>query len=170
VVQEGAEVAGKISVRYDVPVDVETAYAAISGAGWAPAKAAALGDDSRVVSRDVAAGGAVTLVVSRKLPDGIPGFLTRFLPSDGRVTQTDTWGAATEGVRAGTWVADTPGSPAKVNGTMRLEPAGSGCVYVVEGTAKVSIPLVGGKAEGVVVGITEKLTAREADVLRSLVG
>ena len=161
--------AGKFSVRYDVPADVETAYAAISGDGWAPAKAAGTGDDSKVVSRTVGSGDAVTLVVSRKLPDGIPGFLTKFLPADGRVTQTDTWMAAEDGVRAGSWVADTPGSPAKVNGTMRLEPHGSGCQYVVEGTAKVSIPLLGGKAEGVIVGMTEKITAKEADVLRSMV-
>lgn len=161
--------AGKISVKYDLPVDVETAYAAISSEAWATAKAAALKDDSKVVSRDVGDGGAVTLVVSRNLPEGIPGFLTKFLPSDGRVVQTDTWGAASGGVRSGSWVADTPGSPAKVSGTMRLEPSASGCAYVVEGTAKVSIPLIGGKAEGVVVGMTEKLTAKEADVLRSMV-
>jgi hypothetical protein len=162
-------VAGTISVKYDLPVDVETAYAAISGDRWAPAKASVLGDDSKVVSREVGAAGAVTLVVSRKLPDGIPGFLATFLPADGRVIQTDTWGAADGGVRSGTWVADTPGSPAKVSGTMRLEPAGSGCVYVVEGSAKVSIPLIGRKAEGVVVSMTEKLTAKEADVLRAMV-
>jgi hypothetical protein len=52
---------------------------------------------------------------------------------------------------------------------MRLEPAGAGCRYVVEGTVKVSIPLIGGKAEGFAVGMTEKLTAKEAEVLRSLV-
>ena len=162
--------AGKIHVRYDIPADVETAYAAISGDGWAGAKSAALKDDSKTVSRTVTDGGAVTLVVDRALPDGIPGFLTKFLPAGGRVVQTDTWGAAVDGVRKGTWRADTAGSPAKVDGTMRLEPTPSGCVYVVEGTAKVSIPLVGGKAEGVVVGLTEKLTAKEADVLRSMVG
>lgn len=162
--------AGKISVKYDIPADVETAYAAISGDGWAPAKASTLKDDSTVVSRDVSDGGAVTLVVSRKLPDGIPGFLTKFLPADGKVTQTDAWGAASGGVRSGTWAAETPGSPAKVFGTMRLEPKGDkACVYVVEGTVKVSIPLIGGKAEGIVVQMTQKLTAKEAEVLRSLV-
>lgn len=161
--------AGKISVRYDLPADVETAYAAISGEGWASAKAQALQDDSVMVSREVGEGGAVTLVVARNLPDGIPGFLTKFLPADGRVTQTDVWGPASGGVRSGTWRADTPGSPAKVEGTMRLEPTGAGCRYVVEGTVKVSIPLIGGKAEGFVVGMTQKLTAKEADVLRSMV-
>ena len=161
--------AGKINVRYQIPADVETAYAAISGEQWAPTKAEELGDGSEQVSREVGEGGAVTLVVARNLPDGIPGFLTKFLPADGRVKQTDTWGPAKDGVRSGTWKADTPGSPAKVEGTMRLEPAGSGCAYVVEGTAKVSIPLVGGKAEGVVVGMTEKITAKEAEVLRGMV-
>ncbi len=161
--------AGKINVRYDVPADVETAYAAISGDGWAPAKGEALGDGSQVVSRTVGEGGAVTLVVSRNLPDNIPGFLTKFLPSGGKVVQTDTWGPLVDGVRSGTWTTDTAGSPAKVEGTMRLEPSGAGCAYVVQGTAKVSIPLVGGKAEGVVVGLTEKITAKEAEVLRGLV-
>ena len=157
------------SVSYDIPADVETAYAAISSEGWAEAKARSLDDGSKVVSRSVAAGDAVTLVVSRKLPDGIPGFLQKFLPADGRVTQTDTWAAAAEGVRSGTWKADTPGSPVKVGGTMRLEPAGSGCTYVVEGEIKASIPLIGGKAEDVAVGMTKKLTASEADVLRGMV-
>lgn len=160
---------GKIHVRYDLPVDVETAYAAISGDQWAPAKAAALNDGSQTVSREVGEGGAVTLVVSRKLPDGIPGFLTKFLPADGRVKQTDSWGPAKDGVRSGTWKAETPGSPADVHGTMRLEPTGNGCAYVVEGTAKVSIPLVGGKAESLVVQMTQKLTAKEVEVLTSLV-
>lgn len=160
----------KIDVRYQIPADVETAYAAISGEQWAAAKAEALNDDSTVVSREVGDGGAVTLVVSRRLPDGIPGFLTKFLPADGRVTQTDTWQPAAEnGTRFGTWVADTPGSPAQVQGVMRLEPAGNGCAYVVEGTAKVSIPLIGGKAEDLIVTMTAKLTAKEAEVLRSLV-
>lgn len=160
--------AGKINVRYPLPVDVETAYAAISGDQWAPAKAAALKDDSKTVSRDVGAGGAVTLVVSRKLPDGVPGFLTKFLPADGRVVQTDTWGPAVDGVRSGTWVAATPGSPADVRGTMRLEPAPNGSTYVVEGSAKVSIPLIGGKAENLVVQMTQKLTAKEVEVLIAL--
>jgi hypothetical protein len=160
---------GKIDFRYELPVDVETAYAAISGEEWAPAKARELKDDSTTVSRVVGDGGAVTLVVSRKLPDGVPGFLTTFLPADGRVKQTDTWGPLVDGVRSGTWVAETPGSPADVRGTMRLEPSGDGCRYVIQGTAKVSIPLIGGKAENLVIQMTEKLTAKEVEVLRLLV-
>ena len=158
----------RFSVSYDIPADVETTFAAISSEAWAAAKAKRLEDGSEVVSRSES-GDGVTLVVSRKLPDAIPGFLQKFLPADGRVKQTDTWTAASGGVRAGTWQADTPGSPVKVGGTMRLEPAGDGCRYVVEGEIKASIPLIGGKAEDFAVGMTKKLTASEADVLRGMV-
>jgi hypothetical protein len=162
-------VSKKFSVSYEIPADVETAYAAITGESWATGKAAALNDESQVVSREVGTGGAVTLVVTRKLPDGIPGFLQKFLPADGKVTQTDSWAPAKDGVRTGTWKADTPGSPVKVGGMMRLEPSGTGCAYVVEGEIKASIPLIGGKAEDIAVGMTKKLTASEAEVLRRLV-
>ena len=158
----------RFSVSYDIPADVETTFAAISSEAWAAAKAKRLEDGSEVVSRSES-GDGVTLVVSRKLPDAIPGFLQKFLPADGRVKQTDTWTAASGGVRAGTWQADTPGSPVKVGGTMRFEPAGDGCRYVVEGEIKASIPLIGGKAEDFAVGMTKKLTASEADVLRGMV-
>ena len=158
----------QFSVSYDIPADVETAYAAISSEAWAAAKAERLKDGSEVVSREES-GDAVTMVVSRKLPDGVPGFLQKFLPADGRVTQTDTWAAASGGARTGTWKADTPGSPVKVGGTMRLEPKGDGCRYVIEGDIKASIPLIGGKAEDFAVGMTKKLTEAEAGVLRGMV-
>lgn len=161
--------AGKIDLRYSLPADVETAFAVLSSERWPVALSEGLHDDSKLVSREAEDGGGVTLVISRKLPDGVPGFLTKFLPADGLVRQTDAWGASTDGVRSGTWVAATPGSPADVRGTMRLEPAPNGCTYVIEGTAKVSIPLIGGKAESLVLQMTEKLTAKQMEILRSLV-
>ena len=84
----------KLDVSYDIPADVEAVYAVISGEDWAAQKAKAFDDESRQESRTVAAGDAVTLVVSRGLPDGIPGFLEKFLPRGGRARQTETWGAS----------------------------------------------------------------------------
>jgi hypothetical protein len=109
----------------------------------------------------------VVLVVSRSLPDGVPGFLERFLPKDGRVTQTDDWGPAKGGTRSGTWRVEIPGAPAQLGGTMRLEPTPTGSRYVVDGEVKVKVPVIGGKAEGFIAGMVEKLAAKEADVLRS---
>ena len=158
-----------IDVSYDIPGDVEAVYAAISGEGWAPAKAAAFDDESRTESREVGDGGAVTLTVSRGLPDGIPGFLEKFLPAGGRAQQTEAWGPSEGGARRGTWTGSIPGAPAKVGGTMSLEPTGTGTRYTIKGEAKVSIPLVGGKAESFVVEMISKLTAKEAELLGTLV-
>jgi hypothetical protein len=158
-----------INVSYEIAGDVEAVYAAISGEGWAPAKAAAFDDESRMESRSVADGDAVTLAVSRGLPDGIPGFLERFLPAGGRVMQTEEWGPSEGGARRGTWNGHIPGAPAKVGGAMSLEPAGAGTRYTITGEVKVSIPLVGGKAESFVVDMITKLTAKEAELLRTLV-
>jgi len=154
---------------YDSPVDVETVFAALSGPQWAPRKAEQLHDSSTPVGREVAADGGVQLAVSRALPDGVPGFLTRFLPRDGRVVQTDTWGPDQVGIRRGTWRADLPGAPATIGGTMRLEPIATGTRYTIEGEVTVTIPLVGGKAESFVVDMILKLTARENDVLQEMV-
>ncbi len=154
---------------FELGAPVEKAYAAISGPGWAAAKAAHLDDDSTLVSREERPDGGVTMVVSRALPSGVPGFLARFLPRDGRVVQTDTWEpAGSDGVRRGTWTLEIPGSPGDVRGTVRLEPSETGSRQVNEGTAKVNIPLVGGKAESFIADMAEKVMAKEAEVLRGM--
>lgn len=157
-----------IDVAYDIPADVETVYAVISGEGWATAKKRELDDDSRTESRTVGEGSAVTLVVSRGLPEGIPGFLERFLPKGGRARQTEAWGPAEGGSRRGTWSGEIPGVPATVGGTMALEPTPTGTRYAIRGEVKVRIPVVGGKAESFVAEMISKLTAAEAELLATL--
>ena len=151
---------------YPSPADVETTFAALSGEGWPAEKARVLSDGSRLVSRHEAADGSVVIITSRSLPAGIPGFLKAFLPGDNRALQTDSWGPADrDGVRRGTWKADIPGAPAEVGGTMRIEPAGPGSSYVIDGTVKVKVPLIGGRAESFIAEMTTRLTDREAQVL-----
>jgi hypothetical protein len=147
--------------------DVETVFRVLTDESWAQRKDEALHDGSRVVRREETPGGGVTLVVSRELPNGVPGFLERFLPKDGRVTQTDAWGPAEGGTRSGTWSVDIPGAPARLGGTMRLDPTPTGSRYVIDGTVEVKVPLIGGKAEGFIAGMVEKLATKEGDVLRS---
>jgi hypothetical protein len=150
-----------------IGADVETAFEVLSTERWPAAKEAALRDGSRLVRHEATPGGGSTLVVSRELPAGVPGFLEKLLPRDGRVVQTDTWGPAVDGVRSGTWAVDMPGAPARMGGTMRLEPVDdTSCRYVVDGEIEVKVPLIGGKGESFVVGMFDKLSAKEADVLR----
>jgi hypothetical protein len=158
----------KIDVSHEIPAPVEQVYAVITGERWADQKADAFKDEARTESRTVADGDAVTLVMSRGLPPGIPGFLEKFLPKGGRARQTESWGPARDGVRRGTWQGEIPGAPAKVGGTMSLSPSGSGTTYRIQGEVKVSIPLVGGKAESFVAEMVEKLTTSEAELLTTL--
>lgn len=159
-----------LSRVFSYAADVETVFAALSSEAWAQRKAEVLRDGSRVVRREDKPDGGVLLVVSRELPEGVPGFLEKFLPRDGRADQSDEWGpAGADGVRRGTWSAQIPGAPAQVHGTMRLEPAATGCSYTIEGEVKVRVPLVGGKAETFLAGMVGRLTEKEADVLRGMV-
>jgi hypothetical protein len=133
---------------------------------WVALKAEKLNDGSLLVSRTERPDGGVDFAVSRELPAGVPGFLERFLPREGKAVQNESWGPPdANGVCSGTWSVDIPGAPAKLGGTATVEPSGNGSVQVILGTVQVSIPLVGGRAEGFIVEMTQKLMAKEAELM-----
>lgn len=147
--------------------DVETVFAILTDPSWPERKAEVLRDGSRVLRREQKADGGVVVVVSRELPAGVPRFLERFLPRDGRVTQTEEWGPADGVRRSGTWTGEIPGAPAQLGGTMRLEPVASGSRYVIDGEVTVRVPVIGGKAEAFIADKVERLAAKEGDLLRA---
>lgn len=159
-----------------VPVrsSVRTAYQVgevfglLTSVTWVERKAARFRDGSQVVRRQALPGGGLLLAVSRELPEGGPGFLTALLPEDGRVVQTDEWAPDDgSGTRTGTWRVELPGTPARLGGTMRIAPDGTGSSYVVAGEAKVSVPLVGRKAESFIAEMVGRLGEREGDLLQT---
>ena len=158
------------STTVDVPTDVEQAFAALTGPSWPAALDAALHDGSTLVEAAATGDGGARLVVSRRLPDGIPGFLAAFVPRDGRVTQTDVWGPATGGTRRGTWQVTFPGSPGEISGENVLEPAAGGTRWSVTGTVRIKVPLVGGRAESFLAPLAGRLVTRQGEVLAGEVG
>lgn len=149
---------------------VEQVFAVLTSPEWVAAKAQRFGDGSTVVRREERPDGGVLLAVSRELPAGAPGYLTTLLPKDGRVQQTDDWGPVeADGARSGTWQVEIAGAPARMGGTLRLEPAAGGAAYVVEGEATVSVPLVGGKAERFIAEMVSKLGSKEGELLQETV-
>lgn len=160
-----------IAASFALPAGVAAVRGLLTGPDWPAAKAASFQDDCRVVSRTEDATGAVTVATVRALPDGVPGFLARFLPPDPGIAQTEVWHLpGPEGVCHGTWSLVIPGAPGQVQGTVRLEPTAQGCREVLEGTATVKIPLVGGRAESFIAELAERMMAREAVVLSGLLG
>ena len=145
-------------------------FAALTSDAFVQRRAERFGDGATVVRREPRPDGGLLLAVARELPDGAPGFLTRLLPKDGRVVQTDDWGPAdADGSRSGTWQVDLPGAPARLGGTLRVEPVGGGTRLLREGEVKVSVPLVGGKAEQFVADMVEKLGQKESALLLELI-
>ncbi len=145
--------------------DVATVFQVLTSPRWPQRKADELKDGSRLVERTERSDGGLLFAVSRALPDGVPGPLQRFLPADGRVLQTDEWAAERDGARTGTWKVEIPGAPARLGGTMRLEPTAQGSRYTIEGEVKVKVPVVGGKAETFIASMVHKLAEREATML-----
>ncbi|MEO6205574.1 MAG: DUF2505 domain-containing protein [Mycobacteriales bacterium] len=155
-----------LKATVDLPATVGDVFALRTSQRWVDLKAERLHDGSALVQRTESPTGAVTLSVSRNLPQGAPGFLERFLPQDGKVIQNETWKPPdSAGICTGTWTVEIPGAPAKLGGTTRLEPVGDGSRQTITGTAKVSIPLIGGKAEQYVVDMTTKLINREGQLM-----
>lgn len=159
------------SVRsaHEVPADVERTFGALTGEQWPVALDERLSDGSQLVERTLTPLGGVRLVTRRRLPQGVPSFLARFVPADGAVTQVDEWGPEQGGLRAGTWTVDLAGAPGSIGGTTRVEPAAAGALWVVEGVVRVRVPLVGGRAESWLAPLVEQLVATQAEVLRRLV-
>ena len=150
---------------------VEQVFAVLTSDAWVQRRAERFSDGSTVVRREDRPDGGVLLAVSRELPAGAPGFLARLLPKDGRVVQTDDWQPPDPtGGRSGTWEVEFAGAPARLGGTMRIEPQEAGAAYVVEGEATVSVPLVGGRAEAFVVDMVGRLGRKEGELLQEVVG
>ena len=156
----------ELTFRTEIPATVAEVFALRTSQRWVDLKADHLKDGSAMVRREERTDGGVDFSVSRELPSGVPGFLEKFLPKEGKAVQNESWGAPdAAGVCHGTWSVDIPGAPAKLGGTSTLEPTATGSVQTIVGTAKVSVPLIGGKAEQFIVDMTKKLMGKEAELM-----
>ena len=152
---------------HESPASVDAVFALLTSEQWAQTKRDRFQDGTELLRREVRDDGGILVEVSRELPGGVPGFLERFLPKDGRIRETFDWQAAAgDGTRRGTWRVEIAGAPARLGGTMRLEPLPEGSRYTIEGDVKVSVPLIGGKAEGFIAEMVVKLAGKEAELLK----
>lgn len=149
----------------DGPGSVAQVWSVLTSPQWPQRRARELGDDSRLIERVERPDGSLLLAVSRALPEGTPGPLQRFLPADGRVLQIETWEPEQGGVRTGSWRVEIDGAPARMGGTMRLEPLPTGSRYTIEGTVKVAVPIIGRKAESFIAAMVHLLAERESRIL-----
>ena len=84
---------------------------------------------------------------ARTVDVDLPGFARKVLKPTNTMIQTDTWSARDlDGARDAYFEIEVKGSPVKVSGEARIEPAvGGGTRHTVEGKLDVKVPIVGGK-------------------------
>ena len=92
----------------------------------------------------------------------VPAFATKLVGESIRIHQVEEW---TANDRA-TLDLTIPGKPGQLTGAITLMADGEGTTYRVAGDLKVSIPLVGGKLEGVIASLLHMFFTREHEVGR----
>jgi hypothetical protein len=117
--------------------------------GYQERKCVDVGALSYDVSVRRTADGAV-VTARRKMPTtGFPSLLRRLVPAGVTSTETVSWGpAAPDGSRTAELRVDFHGTPATMNGTIRMVPDGPDVTLVlVDAEFRAHVPLVGGKVE-----------------------
>lgn len=87
---------------------------------------------------------------------GLPAFATKFVGDTVEIHQREAWTG-----QSATFEVTLPGKPGDLSGTRRLTAQGEGSSEAISVTAKVSLPLVGGKLEDLILQIFKKALERE---------
>jgi uncharacterized protein DUF2505 len=91
----------------------------------------------------------------------LPGMVQRLFSGDLMIERAEQWRRAAPGRYAGTVRASVTDAPGQIEGELRLADAGDGAEFALDGTATITLPLFGGKVEGIVADYIAKLVAME---------
>jgi hypothetical protein len=134
-------------LRYDVPRD--QVYAMLGDRDFREQVCQAM----HVVRADVdirsTADGMDVRIDMVQHTQGVPSFAKKFIGDETRIVQSESW-VAGEGADL---TVEIPGKPGHVTGRITLADDGAGTVETFVGEAKVGIPLIGGKLEGLIHGL-----------------
>ncbi len=140
-------------LKYDAsPEDV---YAMLSDPAFRQRVCAAMDTVSHDVAIDETDAGMSVRIDMVQHTHGVPGFAKKIVGDQTRIIQSEQWADT----RAADLQVEIPGKPGHIRGRITLAGDASGTVEAFEGEATVSIPLVGGKLEGVI----EKLFLKGMD-------
>ena len=89
----------------------------------------------------------------------VPAFAAKLVGETIQIHQVEQWSTGEAKLEL-----TIPGKPGHLLGTILLTPNGAGTTYRVDGELKVSIPLVGGKLEGLIEKLLKMFLTREGEV------
>ncbi|HEY0889685.1 MAG TPA: DUF2505 domain-containing protein [Nocardioides sp.] len=143
-------------LTYDAPLETVSAMLAD------PAFREAVCDAQHAVSRTVTVADGRVSIDYTQLTQGVPSFARKIVSDRITISQREIWSAPD----AATVTMAIPGKPGEITGTVRLSEAGGVTTERVRLDVRVSMPLVGGKIEGLIADLLRKALAKENQVGR----
>ena len=111
-----------------------------------------------------AAGDGMTVEIDQfQAAKGIPGFAKKFVGDEIHIVQSEDWTSKEKGNIS----LVIPGKPGEITGTALLTEDPDGTTETVNLNAKVNIPMVGGKIEGLITDLISKGLREEKKVGRA---
>jgi hypothetical protein len=160
-------VPSRIAHRATWDAPAEDVYALLVDEGHLQARLKELGgNDPALLEHSVDTSGA-RLRLRHSVPvEFLPSVLRRFTGDDLVLDRVETWRPRDAGGYDGTFEVTVRGLPGSLRGTQQLTDSGDGSVTEVDGEAAVSVPMVGGRIEGVVVEQVDALLDAEDEFTR----
>jgi hypothetical protein len=131
---------------YDASVD--QMWAMLSDEAYWKAKYESLGATNVQFTFFEASDTEIRMVNERDVPADLPSFAKKIVGDTNHTTHTETYSRAGDNV-SGTADIRIKNVPGGMTGTYKISASGSGSTWAADYDIKVSIPMVGGKLEGV---------------------
>lgn len=131
---------------YDANVD--QMWAMLSDQDYWTAKYESMGASNVTFTQFNAGEDALTVVNERDVAADIPSFAKKIVGETNHVTHTERWTRAGDSATCSIEIV-VKNVPGATTGTMDIKPSGSGSSWAADFDIKVSIPMVGGRLEGV---------------------
>jgi len=137
-------------------------HAALTDERYWQARIAAVGGPGAALESVKATNDGVQVQLTQAISEEhLPSIVKRVKSGDLIVERTESWGPLDRGAASGTFSATVAGTPIKMRGTHSLSGDTTSCTYRTTGDAQVSVPLIGGKIEQVIVDNITRLLAIE---------
>ncbi|GLZ36275.1 hypothetical protein Lesp02_84620 [Lentzea sp. NBRC 105346] len=143
------------------PHSAEAVFGAMVDESYLRDRLAEIGGNNAELVTYSSGGGKTTYQLKQGVPaEHLPSLVKSVLGGDLVIHRTEAW---TEAGHTGTVEVTIHGVPGRLDGTFTLTGNGSGSKLTLQGQVKVSIPLMGGKLEGLVAEQVIELLDKESE-------
>lgn len=140
--------------------DLDGMWAMLSDQDYWTKKYESMGASNITFEQFAASDTSLTVQCRRDVPADLPGFAKKIIGETNHVNQTERWTRSGDSAHCDITI-EVKNVPGGTTGTMDMKPSGDGTVWDADFDIKISLPLVGGKLEGVMLEETRANFVKE---------